>query len=145
MRHCFLCRKTLLVIISQQLVQEINRFISDKSLIIICDKLIPRFTKMSAQDAIILGRKFDGILFNIFKEFISTKNTSNLDQLIIIIVTMEKWFLAEDLILCVVMRFTFSQSFSQHRCYNSSTYHTSKHAAITPHIQTIIIFLEIDQ
>lgn len=101
MRHCFLCRKTLLVIISQQLVQEINRFISDKSLIIVCDKLIPRFTKMSTQDAIILGRKFDGILFNIFKEFISTKNTSNLDQLIIIIVTMEKWFLAEDLILCV--------------------------------------------
>lgn len=107
------------MVVTQQFIEEINGFVRDKTLIFRCDEAVPRFLLESSQNIIILGIQFDLVLVKIVEQIVGAKNLGDLNQLVRVAVTMEERLLAED--------------------------HGRKHGAETPHIETIIVLLEINQ
>jgi len=51
--------ETFLVVVSQQLVQEVNRFVADKTLVLGGDEGVPRLLLETAQDVVVLSVKLD--------------------------------------------------------------------------------------
>ena len=80
---------------------------------------MPRLLLETAKNVIILGVEFYFVLVQIVKEIIRAQHLGNLDQLIRVTVTVEERFLAED--------------------------HRGKHGAKAPHVQAIVVLLEIDE
>ena len=81
--------------------------------------LVPGFARVSAKDAVEMGVQFKVVGVQVGKELVSTKDLGYLDQLVVVVMPVKERFLAKD--------------------------HTSKHASKTPHIQRIIIVLQIHQ
>lgn len=80
---------------------------------------MPRLPREARDDLVILRIQLDVIPIQIFKELLGSQNLGNLDQLVGVASSMEEGLFAED--------------------------HGSKHCAKRPHIQRIIIFLEVDK
>ncbi len=53
--------------------------------------------QIPSQNLVVLGIETNVIFFNVHKEFVCSQNLGDLDQLVIIVVTMEKGFFSEDL------------------------------------------------
>jgi len=85
------------VIITKQLVQKVDRSVRDKSLVLWRNEFAPRLAGISAENLVILHIQLQVVLFQIRKKLVGTKYASNLDQLVVVVVTMEEWLLAEDL------------------------------------------------
>lgn len=107
------------MIISQQLVKKINCIIADKSLVFGIDKPMPIFLGKPSQNVVILGVEFNVVFIEVLEKIICAQDFGNLDQLIRIAVAVEKRFLSKN--------------------------HRRKHRAQRPHIQRIIVFLEVDE
>lgn len=73
----------------------------------------------SSENVVILCIQFDFVLINVVKQIISTKNLCNLHKLVRVTVPMEERLLSED--------------------------HGSEHSSQAPHVETVIVLLEIDQ
>lgn len=77
------------------------------------------------------------ILVDIRVKLICAKDFGNLDQLVIVVMPVEERFLAEDL--------DDARKYLMYDEDREFPHHRSEHAAITPQIKTVIIFLEIHQ
>jgi hypothetical protein len=106
-----------LVIIAQELVQKVNRLIRNVPLVLRGNKPGPRFSWVSiptnnalrlaqevrgrwhsrSKNVIVLGIQFDVVLLEIGIEFLSAKNLGDLHKLVIVVMSMEEWFLPKDL------------------------------------------------
>ena len=112
-------RGAYLVIVSQKLVQKVNGFVGHKSLVLGVDEAVPRLLGEAAQDVVVLRVEFYLVLVEVVEEIVGAENLCNLDELIRVAGAVEEGLLAED--------------------------HGGKHGAQTPHIQAVVIFLEIYQ
>lgn len=107
------------MVISQELVQEIDGLIADEPLILRVDKAVPRLLLEAAEDIIVLRVELDLVLVEIVEEVVGAQDLGNLDQLVRVAVAVEKWLLPKD--------------------------HGRKHGAQAPHVQAVIIFLKVHQ
>lgn len=80
---------------------------------------MPGLLLESSENVVILRIQFNFVLINVVKQIISTENLCNLHKLVRVTVPMEERLLSED--------------------------HRSKHGSQAPHVETVIILLEIDQ
>lgn len=70
------------MVISEELVQEINSLGSYEALVVRVDKALPRFLGKSAEYIVILSIEFDVVSIQVLKEFIRTKDLCDLHQLV---------------------------------------------------------------
>jgi len=113
-------RKTAhLVIVSQELIQEVDSLIADKSLVLRVDKTVPRLLLEASEDVIVLGIELYLVLVQVIEEIIGAKNLGNLDELVRVAVAVEEWLLPED--------------------------HRGKHGPQTPHVEAVVVLLEVHQ
>jgi len=73
----------------------------------------------SSENVVILRIQFNFVLINVVKQIISTKNLCNLHKLVRVTVPVEEGLLSED--------------------------HGSEHGSQAPHVEAVIVLLEIDQ
>ena len=111
--------ETYLMIISQQLIKKINCLITDESLVFGIDKSMPVFLGKPPKDVVVLGVEFNVIFVKVLKKIVRAQDFGNLYELIRIAVAMKKRFLPKN--------------------------HRSKHRAQRPHIQRIVVLLEINE
>jgi hypothetical protein len=64
-------RATCLVVISQELIQKINSFVTDKSLILRIDEAVPVFLGESSENIVILSIELNFILVEVVKKIFS--------------------------------------------------------------------------
>lgn len=84
------------MVITKQLIEEINSFIADKALVLGRDKRVPRLAREAREDIVVLRVQLNVVLVQVFEELLGSQNLGNLDQLVRITVAMEKGLLAED-------------------------------------------------
>lgn len=107
------------MIVTQQLVEEINGLITDKPLIIGIHEAMPGLFLEAAENIVVLSVELNLILVQVVEQVIGTQYLSYLDQLVAVGIAMEEGLFAED--------------------------HGREHRSETPHVQTIVVFLEINQ
>lgn len=107
------------MIITKQLIKKIDGLITDKPLIVRIYELLPGPLGVSTENIIILSIKLNVVLIKVVEEIIGTQNLCDLHKLIRIAVAMEEGFFPKD-----------------HRC---------KHGAKGPHVEGVVVFLEIDK
>lgn len=79
---------------------------------------MPRLLLEPSQNIIILCIQLYFVLVKVVKKIVCAKDLSDLDQLIRVAVAVEEWLFPED--------------------------HGGKHGAETPHIEAVVVLLEID-
>lgn len=107
------------MVISQQLIEEIDSFVRDKSLVLRVDKAVPGLLLETWQDVVVLSVELNLILVKVVKELVGAQYLGNLDKLVGVALAVEERFLAEN--------------------------HGRKHGAQTPHIQAVVVLLEINK
>lgn len=107
------------MVISQELVKEVNCFLADKSLVVGIYKGVPGLPWEAGEYFIILGIKFDIVLVQVLKELLGAQNLGDLDQLVRVAGSMEERLFAED--------------------------HRGEHCAKRPHVQRVVVLLEVDE
>lgn len=110
---------TYLMIIPQQLIQKINSIIANEPLILLIDKRMPILLREPPQNIIVLRVQLDIVLVQIIEQILRPQHLGNLDQLIAIAIPMEERLFPE--------------------------YHAREHSPQTPHIETVIVLLEIHE
>ena len=88
-----------------------------------------------SEEFIILGVKGYIVLFEILIESLGTQNLGDLHQLVVVIVPVEEWLFTEDLPTNKVSPGTED--------ITGGTHHRGEHASITPHVQAIVVLLEV--
>ena len=91
------CREALLVIVAQQLVQKVDGIVRNVSLVLGRDETAPRLALVSSQDIVVLWVQIDVVLFQVGIQLIRSKHLADLDQLVVVVMTVEERFLSEDL------------------------------------------------
>ena len=119
MAHRVLRRDSLRMVISEHLVQEVERLFADKSLVLVTDKLVPGFLHVLAQNFIVMIVQSHVVFLDILEEVFSTEDLRDLDELVVVVLALEEGLLLE--------------------------YHASKHAAERPNVETVVVGLEIDK
>jgi hypothetical protein len=107
------------MVVTQQLVEEVDGFVRDEPLVFGCNKAVPRLLLEATQDIVILSVKLDLVLVEVVKQVVSSEDLGNLDKLIRVAVAVEERFLPED--------------------------HRGKHGAQAPHVEAVVVLLEINQ
>lgn len=107
------------MIVTQKLVEEINGLITDKPLIIGIDEAMPGLFLKAAENVVVLSVELDLILVQVVEQVIGAQDLGYLDQLVAIRVAMEEGLFAKD--------------------------HGREHRSETPHVQAIVVFLEVNQ
>ena len=107
------------MIIPQQLIQKIHRIITHKPLIIRIDESMPRALRKPAQNIIVLRIQLNIVLIEIIEQILGPQNPCDLNQLVRITVPVEKRLFPEN--------------------------HAGEHGAQAPHIEAVIVLLEIHQ
>lgn len=108
-----------LVVIAQQLIKKVNSFVGDESLVLRSDEAVPRLLLEAAENVIVLLVELNLVLVNVLVELVGAEDLCNLDQLVSVALAVEEWLLAED--------------------------HRGEHGAEAPHVQAVVVLLEINQ
>lgn len=116
---CLLGGEAVLVVVSEQLIEEIDGLVGDESLVVRVDKRVPGLLGEAAEDVVVLGVKLNLVLVEVLKELVSAEHLGNLDQLVGVTLAVEERLLAED--------------------------HGREHGTQRPHVQTVVVLLEVDQ
>mmetsp|Transcript_25018 Transcript_25018/g.57619 ORF Transcript_25018/g.57619 Transcript_25018/m.57619 type:complete len:295 (-) Transcript_25018:70-954(-) len=82
-------------------------------LVVCVDEPLPRLTRMPPQNCIVVVVQGQRILVQVIKQGRGAKHFSNFYELVVVVVAMEKWLLAEN--------------------------HASKHTTKAPHVQRIVV------
>lgn len=112
-------RKTYRMVVAQQLIQEINSFVAHEALVLRVDEAVPGLLLEAAEDVVILGVEFDLVLVQVVEQVVGAQDLGDLNELVGVAVAVEKGLLAED--------------------------HGREHGAETPHVQAVVVLLEVDQ
>lgn len=107
------------MIIPQQLVQEVNSFVANESLVLRVDKAVPGFLLEAAENVVVLRVELNFVSVQVVKEVVGAKDLSDLHQLVGVALAVEKWLFSEN--------------------------HRGEHGSKTPHVQAIVVLLEIDE
>lgn len=107
------------MVVSQKLVKEVNSLVADETLVLSVNKRVPRLAREARENVIILRVQLNIVLVQVLKELFSSKNLGNLNQLVGVAVSVEEGLLAEN--------------------------HGCEHSTQRPHIQGIVVFLEVNQ
>ncbi len=87
------------------------------------------------KELVVLWVQGDVILIYVLVKTVGAQHLRDLDQLVVVVVPVEERLLTEDL-----ERRKARLHDAQH-----GTHHGSKHAAIAPHVQTVVILLEVHE
>ena len=107
------------MVVSEELIEEVDGFIGHESLVLRCDEAVPWLLLESSQDVIVLSVELDLVFVEVIEEIVGTQHLRNLNKLIRVAATVEEGLLPED--------------------------HGGEHGTKTPHIQTVVVFLEVDK
>lgn len=107
------------MVVSEKLIKKVNSFVADEALILRGDEAVPRFLLKPTQDVIVLGVEFDFVLVKVVEEVVGAKDLGDLDQLVRVAVAVEKGLFPKN--------------------------HGCKHGTKTPHVQAVVVLLEIDE
>lgn len=107
------------MIITEELGDKVDSFVRDEMLVLGRNKLLPRLLGVTSKNTIKVRVQLKIIRIEVVKEFLRTENLCNLYQLVVVVVSVKERFLAED--------------------------HSREHATQTPHVQSIIVLLQINE
>ena len=107
------------MVVFEQLVKEINSFGADESLVVLIDKRLPRYSRELRKKIVVLRIQFNVVFIQIRKEIFCSEHPSDFHELVCITAAMEERLLPKD--------------------------HRGEHSSEGPHIQGVIVLLEIDQ
>lgn len=107
------------MVISKQLVKEVDGFGADEPLVLGVDERGPWLLRVPREDLVILRIKLDVVLVQVLEQLLRSKNLGDLDQLIRVAVPVEERFLAED--------------------------HRGEHGTQRPHVQGVVVFLVVNE
>jgi len=107
------------MVVSEHIIQKVKGFFIDKLLVLVVYELVPRLLRMLAKDVVVVVVKGHVVLLDISIEVICAEDFCDLDQLVIVVLTLEEWLLLED--------------------------HSCKHAAKRPDVQAVVVILQINQ
>ena len=110
---------SFLMIVSQQLIQEIDRLWRYQMLIVRIDKLTPRLPRVPSDQRFQVRIQLDPVLVQVRVQFLRAQHLCNPDQLVIIVVAVKKRLLTKN--------------------------HPGEHAPQRPQIQRVIVILQIHQ
>ena len=96
MLHSVFGADSLCVVISEHLGEQVKCFFGYQLVILIINVLVPLFLGELSQNIIVMTIQSHLILFNVGHKFLSTENLGDLDKLVIVVLTLEEWFLLED-------------------------------------------------
>jgi len=82
------------VIITKQFIEEVNRLVGKIPLVFRCNEPRPRLSRISAQEFIVLRIKPNVIFVNVSVQLIGSEDLCDFDQLIVVIVSVEKTVLS---------------------------------------------------
>lgn len=85
-----------LMVVSQQLVQEVDGFVGDKSLVFRGNETVPGLLLEAAENVVVLSVQLNLVLVKVVEQIVRAEDLSNLDQLIRVAVPMEERLLPED-------------------------------------------------
>lgn len=108
-----------LMVVFEQLVQEVNSLVADEALVFASDEAVPWLLLESTKDIVVLGIELDLVLVEVVKQVICPQNLGDLYELIRVAVAMEERLFPKD--------------------------HRGKHGTQTPHVQAVIVLLEVDE
>ena len=92
--YCGLC--TCLMIIFKEVIEEVNRIVTDKALVVCVDEAVPVLLGESTQNVVVLRVKLNVVLVQVVKQIFGTQNLGDLDELIRVAVAVEERLFAED-------------------------------------------------
>lgn len=112
-------KRSYLVVISQQLIQEVDSLVAHKPLVLSSDEAVPRLPGEPADDVVVLGVELYLVLVQVIEEVIGAEDLCDFDKLIRVALAMEEGFLSED--------------------------HGREHGPKAPHVQAVVVLLKIDE
>jgi len=119
MLHGLFGSKSLSVVVAEHLAQQINGLFGDKRVILSINKLIPGLAGVLSNDIIVVTVKSDIVLFDIGEQLFCAEDLGNLNQLVVVVFSLEKGFFLEN--------------------------HACKHATQTPNVKRVVINLEVNE
>lgn len=117
--HCVSGSDSHGVIVDQHFTEKVESLFVHQVLVARRNELPPRLLCVSSEDVIVVAVESDVVLIAVGVEVISSKDFSDLDQLVLVVFSLEEGLLEED--------------------------HSSEHAAETPDVQRVVVGLQIDQ
>mmetsp|Transcript_23785 Transcript_23785/g.52353 ORF Transcript_23785/g.52353 Transcript_23785/m.52353 type:complete len:234 (-) Transcript_23785:262-963(-) len=119
MVESFLGQNAASMIVDKHLVNDVDYLRRNKVTVLGSRKFLPLLTRVSSQNVIKMWIQLQIILVQILEQPIRAQHSGNLHQLVVVVVAMKE------------------RLFTEHDC--------SKHAAQTPHIQRVVVQLEVHQ
>mmetsp|Transcript_9124 Transcript_9124/g.28278 ORF Transcript_9124/g.28278 Transcript_9124/m.28278 type:complete len:520 (-) Transcript_9124:64-1623(-) len=118
-RHGLRRGKPLLVVVAQQLVQEVQRLGRDEVLVLCRAELLPRLARMAPHQRLEMRVQLDAVARQVGVQLLGAQHLSDLNQLVVVVVPVEEWLLAEN--------------------------HAREHGAQRPHVQRVVVVLQVHQ
>ena len=119
MIHGFFRRQSFLMVVAKQFGDKVNGVIRDKMLILRTNELVPRLFRVASQNAVKVRIQLEIIRIQVVEELFCAEHFGNLHQLVVVIMAVKERFLSED--------------------------HSSKHASQAPHVERIVVLLQVHQ
>jgi hypothetical protein len=107
------------VVVTQQFVQKVDSLVAHKALVFRGDEAVPLLLGEPPNDVVVLGVKFYLVLVQVVEEVVGAEYFGDFDKLIRVALPVEEWLLSED--------------------------HRREHGSKTPHVQTVVVLLEINE
>jgi len=96
-RHGLARRQSLLVIVAQQLVEKVDGFRDSEVLVLGRHEALPGLLAVRAEQVHKVRVEHQAVLVEVGVEISRAEHLGDLDQLVLVVVAMEEWLLAEDL------------------------------------------------
>lgn len=118
-RHRLLTGEPILMIETEKLVQEIQGFLAAEVLVFLRDELRPILPRVAPENVIELGIQSQLVLVQVLLQTVGPEDFRDLDQLIIVVPSVEEGMHDED--------------------------HPREHASGAPHVQTVVVVSHVHQ
>ena len=119
--HGILGCHTFSMVIPEHLAQQVERLVRHKLIVLRVDEFAPWFVRDRVlwQNVLIVRVKRQSVLVQVLVEFLSAQDFCNLDELVIVVATLEEGLSLED--------------------------HAGEHAPKRPNVQTVVVSLQVDE
>ncbi|KAH3662776.1 hypothetical protein OGATHE_004352 [Ogataea polymorpha] len=120
MRHGLLGGEPLLVVVSDEMVDEINHSrVFTKVSVVLIDKVSPWLSRIRHENVVVVAAQFDAVPIAVFVEVVCAQHLGDFHQLVGVGVAFEKWL------------------FFEHDGRN--------HGPHRPQVQRVVVLLQVDQ
>lgn len=94
--HCITGSHSLSMVISEHLTQQVKGFFRNELIVLGVNELLPCFAWLLPDDVVVVAVKGHVVLLYVREEFVCAQNLCDLDQLIVVVFSLEEGFLLED-------------------------------------------------